>query len=158
HALLGRNQKQLWRNVWVDHPPEEQPKLALASPLLIAAYEEYREAFSRDLNAYYPGINALALLIIIVELAKKFPDTWKKRFTDKTKAQPELDKLQRKREELSAVVAYCIRSNRARKGNSDFWLNVSEADYHFLTSSDPESVGYAYSRIVPELQAFHKES
>jgi tetratricopeptide (TPR) repeat protein len=157
-ALLGRNRKQLWEGVWVERPAEEQPKLALLSPLLIAAYEEYRAAFGQDLNAHYPGINALGLLIIIVELAKKYPDVWKKRFADKTKAQLELDELQRQRQELSAAVAFCIRANKSGKDDSDFWLNVSEADYHFLTSSDPESVGYAYSRVVPELQAFHKES
>jgi hypothetical protein len=158
YALLGRNRKQLWQNVWLGRPAEEQPKQALASPLLITAYEEYRNAFYQDLNACYPAINALGLLIIAVELAKKYPDIWKKRFADKTKAQPKLDELQLQRDELSAAVAYCIRANKSRKGDSDFWLNISEADYQFLTLSDPESVGYAYSRVAPELQAFHKES
>src|SRR5262245_29510434 len=143
YALLGRNQKQLWQNVWIGRPPEEQPKQALATPLLIAAYEEYRNAFCHDLNAYYPGINALGLLIIVVELAKRYPDIWKKRFADKRKAQPELAELRRQRQELSAALALCIRANKNRKGDSDFWLNISEADYHCLTSSDPESVAYA---------------
>src|SRR5215475_13992862 len=62
HGQLGRNKKDRWLRSWANEPnPEERARKALDSPLLIAAYQQYLDAYRQDLNSYYPGLNALFL-------------------------------------------------------------------------------------------------
>jgi hypothetical protein len=158
HALIGRNKKQLWLNEWAASLAGEKRQRAFASPLLLEAYREYRFAFQQDLNAYYPGINALALLTIFTELAKDFDGLWKARFTDERKAELELDDLQEELVELSAAMHVCIQANKLRSGDSDNWLNITEADSCLLTSPKSDPVSYAYAAVAARLGDFDKDS
>ncbi|HEX8422578.1 MAG TPA: tetratricopeptide repeat-containing protein, partial [Pyrinomonadaceae bacterium] len=63
HSLLGRNAKIRWTNDWKQAAslPERQ-RLALQSPYLDESLEAYEGAFDEDLNHFYSGLNALAML------------------------------------------------------------------------------------------------
>jgi len=76
YALLGRNAKTRWRDEWVNDPPESRATTAFRSPHLRDSFENYKRAFDEDLNHFYSGLNALAMLSILMELAGTLPDIW----------------------------------------------------------------------------------
>jgi hypothetical protein len=80
HALLGRNAKARWSADWRNALADEQRAQALRSPYLEASYEAYAAGFQEDLNHFYSGLNALAMLTILTELASAWPDVWQERF------------------------------------------------------------------------------
>jgi hypothetical protein len=158
YALMGRNQKQLWLKEWSDAAPAERRQHAFSSPLLLDACRQYRKAFQQDLNAYYPGINALALLVAFFELVRIFPDAWKARFADARKSESELADLELELNELKATVHSCIQANKLRCADSDPWLNITEADWCLLTSDRPAAVSFAYGSVAVKLEEFMKDS
>ncbi len=157
YALLARNHKNLWLREW-DHPSVADRRLqGFTSPLLLNTYRDYAKAFQQDLNAFYPGINALAMLVVFFELAKAFPDLWKDRFPDEPTAALELAKLQSELEALRAAADLCIRANKQRLGDSDHWLNITQADWLLLTSKRPGQVEYAYRSATVGLDAMAED-
>src|SRR2546423_6840902 len=74
YSLLARNSKTRWRNEWEGQPPEERAATALRSPHLQDSFENYERAFDEDLNHYYSGLNALAMIKIMVALAETLPE------------------------------------------------------------------------------------
>ena len=59
---------------------------ALDSPLLMQSYEAYAKGFRQDLNHFYSGLNALAMLTTAMELAAALPETWSDRFSGEDEA------------------------------------------------------------------------
>jgi hypothetical protein len=45
-----------------------------------------------------------------------------------------------------------------RSGKEDRWVNISEADYQFLTGAEPESVAYLYEAAIAGASAFEIEA
>jgi len=158
YALSARNHKNLWLREWGDPSVADRRLQAFSSPLLLNTYRDYARAFQQDLNAYYPGINALALLLVFAELAKVFPDAWKDRFADEPTAALELEKMQCELEALKAAVDFCVRANKQRLGDSDRWLNITQADWLLLTSKRPGQVEYAYRAATLNLDEMAKDS
>jgi hypothetical protein len=158
HALMGRNQKQLWQDDWNAAESGERRLRAFRSPLLLEAYRQYHKAFLQDLNAYYPGINALAMLTIFFELAKAFPEEWTERFEDERQADCQRAALEKEYGELQAAIACCVRANKARIGDADPWLNITEADLCLLTSQRPGPVSSTYRAALSRAAAFMHDS
>lgn len=158
YALLGRNTKTLWLAAWRHGENGDYGRQALASPLLEQAYEDYRKAFEQDLNAYYPGINALGLVTCLLQLASAYPDIWKGRFEDDDTAEAALRQRERQRQDLIGAMTLCIEANRDRKGDTDHWLNITDADLRFLTTSRPSVVTNSYAAIMPKSEPFEIEA
>ena len=154
YALLGRNTKTLWLAAWRHGAKVDYGRQALASPLLEQTYEDYRRAFEQDLNAYYPGINALGLVTCLLLLASAYPNIWKGRFEDDDTAEAALRRRERQRQDLIGAMALCIEANMARKGNTDHWLNITEADLRLLTTSRPSVARDSYAAIMPKSEPF----
>lgn len=129
YALLGRNLKQLWQDEWKQTPPEERRTCAFESPLLLEAYEQYRKAYFQDLDAYYPGINALAMLTVYLNLAGEGADQ---------------EALRKEAATLIAAVGLSIEATKAQKGDSDIWLKITAADLRLFTSAKPAEAVAAY--------------
>ncbi len=136
-GLLGRQYRIEWISSWDQLPPEQLRPQALSSPLLPQAYEAYAEAFYEDLNNYNAGLNALAMLMMQHELARALPDIWK----DLNDApDTKLDSLSRQVVKLKEAVALSLESERPRlarerQGKRDFWLELHEASFYCLTST-----------------------
>jgi tetratricopeptide (TPR) repeat protein len=75
YALQGSNAKARWRQAW-SSLGADLPKGALQSAFLRDAQEQYMLGFGEDLNHFYSGLNALALLTVRLELARMLPDVW----------------------------------------------------------------------------------
>lgn len=135
HALLGSNEKTRWIADWSGLDPETRQAEALRSPHLLQALEAYRRGFEAEPHHYYSGLNALALVTVVTELAATLPDVWQERFGDEEEARFRLRSLADLRAQLAGAVEFALIAQEqrlAREGASDPWLKVSCADLAFL--------------------------
>jgi tetratricopeptide repeat protein len=156
-ALAARNAKTRWKNGWQVAPAEKQPEEALRSGLLEESYKAYRMAFEVDLNHYYPGLNALAMLKVRLALAETLPDVWADAFDRPRDAENELAELLEQAQKLATAVEVCLDATRdrlEREGKEDIWLDISAADLCCLTSDRPRRVVDAYKKAREKASAF----
>ena len=152
HGQLGRNKKDLWTRSWSSAAAAEKARNALDSPLLMEAYAQYIEAYRLDLNSYYPGLNALFLAVIILELAARYPDIWGVPFPDDMSANVKLAEIKHRRDQI--VQALQLRFDGAdaavpEGGNQDIWLLSSAGDLNLLTQPpNPRRAGYFYKKAA----------
>lgn len=160
-SLLGRNIKERWRSSWISAAANQAQRKAVQSPLLLQAYEKYQQGFLENLDSFYPGLNALSLLTLAIELAKQVPDAWETRFETATQARTELDALQIQRQRLAGAVGLSLEVARQRLlegGKEDRWVNISLADFLFLTTDRPQRIAFAYESALAGAPAFYSDS
>jgi hypothetical protein len=151
YALMARNLKTRWRRDWVTQPAEERAAAALRSPHLQAAFENYRAAFDEYLNHFYSGLNALAMLKIMLTLADLLPDVWSEQYPSDKKAIEALEDYQEQAQQLAAGVQLSLDAKARqleREEKQDVWLEISRADLAFLTTNAPQRVAAAYRRAL----------
>lgn len=162
YALIARNVKTRWREEWSDESElEARREKALRSALLEESYDTYHHGFSTDLNHPYPGLNAVAMLSILIELARSLPEVWSERFDDDAAATGSLEERQREREKLAYAVEVSIVAARARlehEGKTDRWIEISAADLLCLTSKRPGRVADTYRKALSGVSAFEASS
>lgn len=149
YALKGRNAKTLWRQEWEPAPDgAAKATAALRSGRLQDSSEDYERAYEEDLNHFYSGLNALAMLKVRTELAAALPDVWSERFDTDEEAERELERLGAHASKLAASVEMSLAATLARlkrEGRKDIWAEVSVADLRCLTSSNrPQRVVASY--------------
>ena len=148
YALKGRNAKTLWHEEWRDEPDTAARKTkALQSGRLTESFDDYRRAYEEDLNHFYSGLNALAMLKVKTELAAALPDVWAERFDTDEEAGQELAKLKTLGGKLAAYVELALDTTLERlkrEGDRDAWAEVSIADLRCLTLNKPQRVAAAY--------------
>jgi len=152
YALLGRNAKTRWKEAWSSEPslPARREK-ALRSPFLEESQEAYARAFGTDLNHFYSGLNALALLTISIGLAEDLPEVWSDRFERERDATAELEGRQERQSKLAAAVELSIAAAQERlehEEKTDLWVEISAADLCCLTSKRPGRVADAYRKAL----------
>jgi hypothetical protein len=111
------------------------------------SFEDYERAYEEDLNHFYSGLNALAMLKVRTELAAALPDVWAERFEDDEEAERELAKLNAHAAKLAASVDLALDATLGRlkrEGRKDVWAEVSVADLRCLTLNKPQRVVAAY--------------
>lgn len=153
YALKGSNAKISWINAWKDSPDDKRGGDALQSPFLESAYKNYENGYLENQNHFYSGIHALALLTVKIALAESLPDDWNNLFDtdDETEATRTLAGLKTAREKLAASVELALASERRRVeavNKEDVWLNITEADFKFLTSTRSQKVAVAYKQAL----------
>ena len=90
------------------------------------------------MDSFYAGLNALSLLTITLELAKKLPDSWENLFDTDADAKTELNRLELESQRLVGAVGISLdaaKQELERKREQNPWVAVSAADYLFLTSN-----------------------
>jgi tetratricopeptide repeat protein len=157
YSLLGSTLKDQWRAGWKTSQADTRRATALNSGFLMSSYEEYLRAFRYDVNHYYSGLNALAMVTVALKLAQELPDVWLDRIGDETEASRATAELEAQRLRLTGAVEVSIdAAARAaeRLGQPDCWIAVSLADFKFLTSARSGPVVRAYEQALigqPEL-------
>jgi hypothetical protein len=153
-ALMGRNAKNQWEQSWANAGDvDATQKTALASPYLEKSLELYRAGFIEDRNHFYSGLNALAMVTMLTELAQAQTTIWEDSFDSKEDATQKLQKLKELRGDLAAGVRLAIESKQValqRTNKSDVWTEISTADLICLTSSRPNRVGQAYKKALAD--------
>lgn len=151
-ALMARNAKTLWEADWRDLTEiNAVQKAALSSPHLERSFDLYRQGFVEDRNHFYSGLNALAMVTVIIKLAGAHLEVWEDGFDSGDEAALELRKLEELGYDLSAGVKLAIESKRAalaREEKTDIWVEISAADLVMLSSTKPNRVGRAYKMAL----------
>ena len=162
NALLARNAKTQWDLDWVDiNELSLRQEAALSSPYLEQCFDLYCKGFREDRDHYYSGLNALAMVTVLLNLASTQPEVWEDGFELDTEAELTLQKYQQLQTELTIGVKLAIDSQRAlleRKGEQDIWLEISAADLICLTSTKPKRVGRAYRKALVNAPEFALDS
>jgi len=140
-ATLGRIYKQMWVDSWewIDQK-EKRLKAAFDSyHWLLRAVDTYMNGFRVDLNNTYPGVNALTLSTMLVELAA--------RYDDPESPDPDIlwvrDNLPDLRGSLTFGLETIIDRNEA-----DYWTLVSMAELKVLTAKSVQEVVRAYRKSL----------
>jgi hypothetical protein len=150
-SLLGRNFKTRWRSSWEALPPDRRRGHALRSPFLMQSYDAYLKGFRQDLNHFYSGLNALAMLTIVLTLAEELPEAWADGFPTEADAQQNRSELEAHRSQLAGAVEFSIQASKQyieQIGQPAPWVGISLADFRFLTSDRPGMVVHAYEAAV----------
>jgi tetratricopeptide (TPR) repeat protein len=148
YSLLARNAKTTWRGHWEGSPAGERRAVALRSPHLLDSFENYERAFYEDLNHFYSGLNALAMLKVMTGLAGALPHVWRERFKKASKADDKLEEYGEHADKLSGAVELSLAAAaqrlglegrndvlvKVKPGRRDFWGEISAADYRLLTA------------------------
>jgi hypothetical protein len=161
-ALMARNAKTLWEADWKDLAEiNAMQQAALSSPHLELSLDLYRKGFIEDRNHFYSGLNALAMVTFMTELAAAQPQTWEDDFDSEDDAALKLRKLEELRSDLAAGVKLSIESKQialAREDQNDIWAEISAADLIMLTSTKPNRVGRAYKKALSDAPDFACDS
>jgi len=162
YALQGRNAKTLWRREWETvADAAAKPAAALKSGLLQDSFESYERAFEEDLNHFYSGLNALAMLRVMIELATAQPNAWAGRFKTRKKAEDQLSECSEHAAQLAAAVEVSLNASihhLEREGRKNSWVDISLADLRLLTSDNPDWVVSGYRDALDAATDQAKES
>jgi hypothetical protein len=121
------------------------------------SFDDYQRAYEEDLNHFYSGLNALAMLKVRTELAEALPDVWTEHFDDDAEAAHELSRLKKHAEKLAAYVELAVDATMTRlrrEGRQDVWAEVSLADLRCLTLNKPRRVASVYREALTGAQDF----
>lgn len=150
-ALRGSLSKLRWEAQWRRALKGEQDREALRSRELDAALRLYSRGYNEDLNHYYPGLNALALVEIAIALAERYPDEWRYHAASDDAADSQLAELRAASVNLRATVGAAIEATRQqleRDSGIDRWLGISFAELLLLRGEEPERVANAYATVA----------
>ena len=157
-SLKGRNEKSRWMQSWRKLPASEWSASALRSISLLDAFESYKKAYYEDLNHYYSGINALGLLTVIINLAKANPGVWELLYETSEAADKKLKEFQENQKNLANCIKLSIDAKKKKlneAGETDLWLNITEADFVCLTSTNPARVALLYANALNGANPFY---
>lgn len=157
-AMRGANAKRRWRSAFEAVPLAERQQAALQSLFVYSAFDDYRRAFTKDLNHWYSGINALALAVALCELAEAQPEAWADRFQTDEEADAERKELEDERNRLTTAVRISVGNSRRLAVGQDRWLLATEADLLFLVEASPQRVQVAYRQAAGLLSGFERAS
>lgn len=157
YALIARNAKTSWRFEWESKPANERAAAALRSPYLLESFEKYEAAFNEHLNHFYSGLNALAMLKIMLALAQLHPNVWNDLFPSERKATYALEEFNESAAKLEAGVQLSLDANSKqlkREGKTDIWAEISQADLLCITTNSPSRVASAYRKALAAAPSF----
>lgn len=161
YSLFARNCKTHWRLEWETKPPDERAAAALRSPFLKESFKNYQCAFDEYLNHYYSGLNALAMLKIMIALAQLQPDVWSEQFPNNKKAAAELEEHEEHAATLGSAVQLSLDAafkRLEREDRKDIWAEISQADLAFIMMNDPKRVAAAYRKALASTPRFNVRS
>jgi hypothetical protein len=162
NALIGRNAKTRWKDDWLGSPgdpAQARREKALRSPFLEQSIDAYARGFDADLNHFYSGLNAHAMLTVQVELARALPEIWSERFESESEAARDLEEKQSWRDKLATAVELSLAARQkrlAQESTTDPWVEISVADLRFLTSKRPPRVTDAYRKALAGVSDFEQ--
>ncbi len=138
---LGRIYKDMWNNSWKwVADPEKRLKTAFdAYHWLIKAIQTYMKGYYYDMNNTYPGVNALTLATILIDLADKFDD--------KDDPDPEIEGIRALLPELHGALVFAL-EEKAHDEQTDYWTLVSLAELRVMTGDRTQQVTRAYRKSL----------
>ena len=140
-SYLGRIYKEMWQDSWkwVENP-EKRLRTAFDSyHWLIRAIDTYMKGYRINLNQFYPGVNALTLSTMLVDLAN--------RFDDPKNPDPDILWVSNNIEDLRGSLVFALETFIAEE-RADYWTLVSMAELKVLTAKKTNEVVRAYRKAL----------
>ena len=140
-SYLGRIYKEMWVDSWRwVGQKEKRLKTAFDSyHWLLKAIDTYLKGYRVDLNQIYPGVNALTLSTMLVELANKFEDP--------KSPDPEIVWVRNNIDELRGALIFALESN-IDTDRADYWALASMAELRVLTAKTIQEVVRSYRKAL----------
>jgi len=141
-SILGRIYKEMWSESW-KWVKDKDKRLQTAFDSyhwLLIAIDTYLRGYRVDLNLFYPGVNALTLSTIIVDLAN--------RYEDPKSPDPEIVWVKKSLEELRGSLMFALEAYIERERQVDYWTLVSMAELQVLTAKNVAEVTRAYRKAL----------
>ncbi len=156
-TLKGRNQKTRWRQKFQNLNTVDERRKAAMNQALRESYEAYRQAFYQDLNHFYPGLAALQMGMIFLDLSEGEDGSWKSTFDDDDEADAYRRKLAKNVAALRLLVPASVEAGLQQLNHTDperVWAEISKADVLFLTEQNEQRVIYRYRDMIPTDKPF----
>lgn len=166
YALMARNEKDRWQQDFANAAATERQAAALSSPHLQSSIDLYADGFSQSLNHFYSGLNALALLKVLTELAREKTEIWQGMYDDNDQATAALAQRTRQMSDFAVTVKQSLAAAEKRLSRTEqfaetdekIWTAISEADLTFLTMDRAERITNAYRVALKDGQSFHHDA
>lgn len=157
-ALEGRNLKTLWRTAIEKAPDVETARARAIDFRALKSYKSYRDAFTCDLNKFYPGLAALQMGHILFMLSDLLG--WGNLFKgDDKQARRAREDLEDDLPALTHVVRAAV-SRAQSTGDDSIWAEIAQADLLFLATlkakanADPSALVQGYRNAIPSNKRF----
>lgn len=162
-SLLARNSKARWEKEWrAKSSVKARQKAALESAHLDICLNQYMDAYSRDRNHFFSGINALAISIIKRALMQQLPKVSAQLVGGDEESLTQLKELDNTIGELTGSVKLSIESAlptcKRFKNPDKTWAEISLADHAFLTVDSIPQISKMYKSAMSEAEPFHQTS
>ena len=140
-SILGRTYKEMWVESWkwVENKDERLKTAFDSYHWLLKAIDTYLKGYRVDLNQYYPGVNALTLSTMLVDLADKFENP--------ESPDPEIIWVKNNIEELRGSLIFALEAY-INTDKADYWALVSMADLQVLTAKNVQEVVRSYRKAL----------
>jgi hypothetical protein len=140
-AILGKIYKEMWIESWkwVENKDKRLRTAFDSYHWLMKAIDTYMKGFRVDLNQIYPGVNALTLSTMLVELAAKYEDP--------ESPDPEIIWVRNNLDELRGALIFAIEAYIDTE-RADYWTLVSMAELRVLTAKNIQEVTRAYRKAL----------
>lgn len=140
-GCLGRIYTSIWKNCWIgiSDPQARLQEAFNAYQWVIKSIDTYLHGFHFDLNIHEPGIKALNMSCLLLELADRYDDA----------EDPDAD-IQRIRDllpELSSTLGFTLKASAAAKA-PDYWTYASLAEWHLVRGDSIGTVVRAYRKSL----------
>lgn len=156
HTLRARNEKTRWRREFEQLGTLAERRAAAMNQRLRDTYEAYRAAYYQDLNGFYPGLAALQMGDIFLDLSSDPADpSWKAAFDTDEEADEYRAELADEARRLRMVVHAAVDARLERLAADDpqrVWAQITNADLVFLTENNPARVVKRYRDAIPSSQ------
>jgi tetratricopeptide (TPR) repeat protein len=140
-SYLGRIYKEMWVESWKwVKEPDVRLRTAFDSyHWLIKAIDTYMKGYRVDLNRFYPGINALTLSTMLVDLAN--------RFDDPKNPDPEIERVHSNLDDLRGSLIFAL-DTQMEDEQANYWTLISMAELRVLTAKKVNEVVRAYRKAL----------
>jgi len=140
-SYLGRIYKEMWVDSWKwVKEPDKRLRTAFDSyHWLIKSIDTYMKGYRVDLNQIYPGVNALTLSTILVDLATRFDDA--------KNPDPDIEFVRNNIEDLRGSLVFALDSFIDEE-KADYWTLISMAESRVLTAKKVNEVVRAYRKAL----------
>ncbi len=140
-AYLGRIYKETWVDSWnwVEDQAERLKTAFESYHWIIKAFNTYLKGYRIDLNQFYPGVNAVTLGTLLVDLADRFDDA--------DDPDPDIQAIRDILPELRGALEFALETF-AENEKVDYWTLVSLAELRVLMTDKPIKVNRAYRKAL----------
>lgn len=140
-ATLGRIYKDMWTDSW-KWTKDKEKRIGTAYESyhwLVKAFNTYLKGYHFNLDNTYPGVNALTLGTILIDLAD--------RFDDKEDPDPDVTKIRWLLPELRGTLLFAL-NDQCLDEKVDYWTLISLAELQVMTSDRTQKVTRAYRKAL----------